>query len=308
MSARTPRTGPHRAYCKSCDFSKRYPNHADAASHQRRRPCPECDRMLAVAPARVATDGGTKSGIKRFHALGASNAYHHTCKETDTQTFAVPDTNGRLRCSDCGAFCETSGGETHVEPFPIPYSGREVDTGTDNDVRTDGGETHREILDETPTFEVTVDDGRVSVDIDGDGPVEMTPGTACGFAREIASKAADADRDARADGGHVRTSDADLAAHDHANELEAALDHLLEAVRRADERSVHESTVARLRLSVSGARLAFHARTADERSVGLLDAHVHLGAVVDDLDDECVDHPVRHALQLLAGHEDGGAR
>lgn len=73
----------------------------------------------------------SSDGTERFHALGASNAYHHTCEETGEATFGAPDTNGRLRCCDCGAFCKTSGGETHVEPFPIPYHGRQQSAEAD---------------------------------------------------------------------------------------------------------------------------------------------------------------------------------
>lgn len=62
--------------------------------------------------------------LEREHALGMSHMFHHGCETKDVETFAAPDTNGRLRCLECGAFCKTSGGSTHVEPHPIAYSER----------------------------------------------------------------------------------------------------------------------------------------------------------------------------------------
>jgi len=118
---------------------------------------------------------------------------------------------------------------------------------------------------------------------------------------------ADRGRGVATDGGHVRTSDAALAAHDHASPLEAALDYLLEASRRAEDHAVDDATVARLKLAVCGARLAFYAASSDERAVGLHDATAHLETAVEAIDAETVGHPARHALQLLDGYAGGGA-
>ena len=112
------------------------------------------------------------------------------------------------------------------------------------------------------------------------------------------------DRELRADGGHVRTSDVDLAAHDHANALEAALDYVMEAARRARDGDVAAGEVARLQLAECGTRLAFFATSEEARTVGLHDATEHLQAAVERIDAESVGHPVRHALQLFAGYED----
>ena len=62
--------------------------------------------------------------IQREHGLGISNVFHHGCEETGDSVLAAPNTNGRLRCLRCGAFCETSKGATHVEPHPIPLADR----------------------------------------------------------------------------------------------------------------------------------------------------------------------------------------
>lgn len=115
------------------------------------------------------------------------------------------------------------------------------------------------------------------------------------------------DRQARTDGGFVRTSDADLAAHDHASSLEAALDHVLEAGGRARDGRVDDAAVARLQLATCGTRLAFYAMSAEERTVGVHDATEHLETVVEAVEDETVAEPVRRALQLLAASEGGDA-
>lgn len=82
----------------------------------------------------VLNESGQCAGdMERRHALGASNAFHHKCEETGEELFAVPDTNGRLRCCRCGAYQQTSGGETHVDRRPIAFSVRSVDTATDQE-------------------------------------------------------------------------------------------------------------------------------------------------------------------------------
>lgn len=111
---------------------------------------------------------------------------------------------------------------------------------------------------------------------------------------------------AMTDGGHVRTSDADLAAHEHANELEAALDYLLEATRRAHG-DVEAEQTARLKLATCGVRLAFYTTRDAEREIGLTDATEHLETVVEAVADETVAEPVRRALQLFENYEAGGS-
>jgi hypothetical protein len=113
------------------------------------------------------------------------------------------------------------------------------------------------------------------------------------------------DRDVRTDGGHVRTSDTDLASHEHANALEAALDYVMEAARRARAGDVAAGAVARLQLAECGTRLAFFATSEEARTVGLHDATEHLEAALERIDEDSVSHPARHALQLFAGYEDG---
>ncbi len=78
-------------------------------------------------------NGYCTGGIERQHALGMSNGYWHQCREYDEPVMAFPDTNGRLRCARCGAFCKTSTGITHVDVHPIRYSERYVDTDTEHE-------------------------------------------------------------------------------------------------------------------------------------------------------------------------------
>ena len=106
-------------------------------------------------------------------------------------------------------------------------------------------------------------------------------------------------------GFHVCTSDEDLAAHAHANGLEAALDYVMEAGRRASTRDVAGASVARLQLAVCGTRLAFYATSDGERSVGLTDATEHLETVVEAVEDETVVEPVRRALQYFEAYRGG---
>ena len=107
------------------------------------------------------------------------------------------------------------------------------------------------------------------------------------------------------DGGvHVGTSDEDLAAHEHANDLEAALDYVMEAVRRAEELGVDDVAKARLQLAECGARLGFYATSETERELVLDDAREHLEAAVDAIGDVDVTHPARHALQFYVAREE----
>jgi hypothetical protein len=107
------------------------------------------------------------------------------------------------------------------------------------------------------------------------------------------------------DGGvHVGTSDEDLAAHGHANDLEAALDYVMEAARRAEELGVDDVAKARLQLAECGARLGFYATSDTERELVLDDAREHLEAAVDAIVDDDVTHPARHALQFYVARDE----
>jgi len=37
---------------------------------------------------------------------------HHSCREKDRETLAIDDSNDKLRCAECGRFCELAGGES----------------------------------------------------------------------------------------------------------------------------------------------------------------------------------------------------
>jgi len=39
----------YRLRCPDCGFTKDFSDHAEAAAHQRRFPCPHCDRMLGLS-------------------------------------------------------------------------------------------------------------------------------------------------------------------------------------------------------------------------------------------------------------------
>jgi len=94
--------------------------------------------------------------------------------------------------------------------------------------------------------------------------------------------------------------------HDGSGDLEAALNYVMEAVRRADVLGVDEVSMARLQLAECGARLGFYATTEEERDLVLDDAREHLEAAVDVITDVDVTHPAREALQFYVSY--GGSQ
>lgn len=107
-----------------------------------------------------------------------------------------------------------------------------------------------------------------------------------------------------ADGGLKGVEDLD--AHPHANELEKALDYVIEARTRSADLEIGRVPVARLALGEKGTRLAFYAKSEAERDVVLEDARRHLETVVDEVDTTIVTEPVRRALQLFIAFEGVG--
>jgi hypothetical protein len=108
----------------------------------------------------------------------------------------------------------------------------------------------------------------------------------------------------RAEYGDVDEKLAELAAHEHANELEAALDYAMEAAERAADRDVDDIATARLKLAECGARQAFYATSESGRDLFIDDARVHLEIAVDTISDVDVTHPARHALQHFVSHDE----
>ena len=103
------------------------------------------------------------------------------------------------------------------------------------------------------------------------------------------------------DGGSLTVYDADLAAHDHASWLEAALDYAIRAAQRARHYDRDELTTARLQLAECGVRHAFFTTSLAERELALEDATRHLEAAVDRAEYPAVRHPAVESLQLLVG-------
>lgn len=229
-------------------------------------------------------------------------------------------TRWRVRCPDCG-FSKTyqnhADASSHQRRHACQNCDRMLGVSPVQGVATDGGVPSGEEIEACDICEENP--GVASEDVVNDETGEMATAWLCsecidrmkrynaGEDDAFADVIDDDEPETATDGGFVRTSDADLAAHDHANALEAALDHVLEAGRRARAGSVGDAAAARLQLATCGTRLAFYATSAEERAVGVHDATEHLETVEEAVEDETVAEPVRRALQLLAGSEDGDA-
>lgn len=93
-------------------------------------------------------------------------------------------------------------------------------------------------------------------------------------------------------------------AHPQRNELDDALDFVIEAARRARDLDVDDAATARLQLAECGARLGSDETSHVNRDLVLGDARDHLEAALDVVDDTDIAHPIREALQLYVGFEE----
>lgn len=100
---------------------------------------------------------------------------------------------------------------------------------------------------------------------------------------------------------------ADLAAHEHASDLEAALDYAMAAHARAarDDITIDPIALARIKLGLCGTREAFYAASRATRTLCIDEATTHFEAATSKIETDHIGHPTRHALQFLEAVQDG---